>query len=130
MANDGHDPQTSLTGLSNGDPVPIADLLGYVSTELRSLCEAAFKVEHAVETLVTDRGERGLLSVQGLQELDRMIQYIEGLADYLGALAEASATLGSVDPTAARKLIKVARLAEALAGRVVTQAGSDDFEFL
>jgi hypothetical protein len=122
---------TSLAALHAAEQVPIADLLGYVSSELRKLCSAAFEVEEAVGPLITDRSERGLVGVQGLQELDRMIQYIEGLADYLEALSEASVNLGTVDPTAARKLIKVARLAEGLAGRcVMPHGGGGDFEML
>lgn len=117
MVNGGQAPYPSLAELHTAEQVPIADLLGYVSSELRKLCLAAYEVEEAVGPLITDRGQKGLEGVQGLQELDRMIQYIEGLADYLGALSEASEGLGTVDPTAARKLIKVARLAEGLAGR-------------
>ena len=132
MATGGQNPQTSLTELHAGQQVPIGDLLGYVSSEVRTLCEAAFEVERVVEPLITDRSEKGLMSVQGLQELDRMIQYIEVLADYLGALAEASEGLGTVDPTAARRLIKVAKLAEGLAGRCIAPAASTggDFELL
>jgi hypothetical protein len=131
MANGGQTPYPSLADLHAAEQVPIADLLGYVSTELRNLCLAAYEVEEAVGPLITDRGQKGLEGVQGLQELDRMIQYIEGLADYLGALAEASADLGTVDPTAARKLIKVARLAEGLAGRRLTAfAPSGELEIL
>jgi hypothetical protein len=117
MANRGQTPHPSLAEMHAADRVPIADLLGHVASELRTLCGAAYEVEEAIGPLITDRSERGLEGVQGLQELDRMIQYIEGLADYLGALAHASTGLGTVDPTDARKLIKVARLAEGLAGR-------------
>ena len=131
MANGGQMPHPSLADMHAAEQVPIADLLGYVSSELRKLCCAAYEVEEAVGPLITDRGQKGLEGVQGLQELDRMIQYIEGLADYLGALSEASANLGTVDPTAARKLIKVARLAEGLAGRCLTpHAASGEVEML
>jgi hypothetical protein len=131
MANGSSATQTSLAALHAGEQVPISVLLGYVSSELRNLCVAAFEVEEAIGPLITDRSERGLVGVQGLQELDRMIQYIEGLADYLEALSEASASLGTVDPTAARKLIKVARLAEGLAGRcVMPHALGGDVEML
>ena len=122
-----------LTALSSADEVPIAELLAHVSDELRKLCTAAFEVEEAIEPLITDRGEKGLLSVQGLQELDRMIQTIEGLADYLGALSEACEGLGTVDPTAAQKLVKIAQLADGLAGRVMTPVcddGGGDVEML
>ena len=131
MAHGGPSHTPSLAEMHAVERVPIADLLGYVANELRQLCCAAYEVEEAVGPLITDRGQKGLEGVQGLQELDRMIQYIEGLADYLRALAEASEGLGTVDPTAARKLIKVARLAEGLAGRrIAAQTDGHDFEML
>lgn len=107
----------SLVDLSSAEQVPISELLQYVADELRGLCGTAYEVEEAIEPLITDRCEKGLEGIQGLQELDRLIQYVEGLAAYLGALSEACADLGSIDPTAARRLVKVAQLAEGLAGR-------------
>jgi hypothetical protein len=115
-----------------GDRAPIDELLRHVSDELRRLCAAAHEIEGIVTPLITDRDERGFQSLQGLQEIDRLIQHIEGMADYLGALAEAAAGLGDVDAGAARRLIKVARLAAGLAGRAVPPRSStdDDVEFL
>jgi hypothetical protein len=111
---------------------PIDELLRHVSDELRRLCAAAHEIEGIVTPLITDRGERGFQSLQGLQEIDRLIQHIEGMADYLGELARAAAGLGEVDAGAARRLVKVARLAEGLAGRVAPprDPSDDGIEFL
>jgi len=84
-----------------GDRTPVDELLRHVAEELRRLCAAAHEIEAIVSPLITDRGEKGLQSLQGLQELDRLIQHIEGLGDYLGALAEAAEGLGAVDAGAA-----------------------------
>jgi hypothetical protein len=115
------------------DRAPVDELLRHVSDELRRLCSAAHEIEAIVAPLITDRGERGFRSLQGLQEMDRLIQHIEGLADYLGGLAEASQGLGTVDAGAARRLVKVARLAQGLAGRLPPdppRGADDDVEFL
>lgn len=111
---------------------PIDELLRHVSDELRRLCAAAHEIEGIVTPLITDRGERGFQSLQGLQEIDRLIQHIEGMADYLGELARAADGLGEVDVGAARRLVKVARLAEGLAGRVAPprDPADDGIEFL
>lgn len=111
---------------------PIDELLRHVSDELRRLCAAAHEIEGIVTPLITDRGERGFQSLQGLQEIDRLIQHIEGMADYLGELARAAEGLGDVDVGAARRLVKVARLAEGLAGRSVPprDPADDGIEFL
>jgi hypothetical protein len=94
--------------------VPLADLLGKVSQQLRELGTTACTVESAIEPLLIERGQDGLVGIQGLQELDRLIQYIDGLADYVGALSVAAEGNGGVDPRAAQRLIKVAKLAEGL----------------
>lgn len=121
---------TSLVDLSATEQVPIAELLRHVATELRGLCSTAYEVESAIEPLITDRCEKGLDGMQGLQELDRLIQYVDGLAAYLGALSEACSDLGSIDPSAARKLVKVARLAEGLAGHRRKPQVQGDVELL
>ncbi len=119
------------SALFEADRTPVDELLRHVAEELRRLCAAAHEIEAIVSPLITDRGEKGLQSLQGLQELDRLIQHIEGLGDYLGALAEAAEGLGAVDAGAARRLVKVARLADGLAGRLVAVVdGADDIEFL
>jgi hypothetical protein len=111
---------------------PIDELLRHVSDELRRLCAAAHEIEGIVTPLITDRGERGFQSLQGLQEIDRLIQHIEGMADYLGELAKAAEGLGDVDAGAARRLVKVARLADGLAGRSPPSRdpADDGIEFL
>jgi hypothetical protein len=114
------------------DHAPIDELLRHVSDELSRLCAAAHEIEAIVTTLITDRGERGFQSLQGLQEMDRLIQHIDGMADYLGALSKAAEGLGAVDAGAARRLVKVARLADGLAGRSLPPLGDGDdgIEFL
>ena len=99
------------------DYAPVAELLANAGVELRGLCAAAYDLEAAVGALITARGPMGAEGLRGLQELDRLIQHIDGLADYLQALAEASEGLGEIDASAARRLIKIARLADGLAGR-------------
>lgn len=113
----------------DGDRVPVAELLANVASELRALCASAYEVEAAVGSLITTSSARDLSELSGLQELDRLIQHIDGLADYLGALARAAADLGDIDAAEARRLIKVARLADGLAGRRHL-APDDDFELL
>jgi hypothetical protein len=100
-----------------GEMTPIADLLANASQELRRLCASAYEVEAAVGALITGADPASLAEIRGLQELDRLIQHIDGLAAYIGALAEASDGLGHVDAGRARRLVKVARLADGLAGR-------------
>ncbi|TVQ54856.1 MAG: hypothetical protein EA355_10980 [Rhodobacteraceae bacterium] len=122
-----------LSHLSGAEAKPISELLVYVGLELRALCKAAYDVEAAVGVLITapdaqpDGAAHGRLlrgeGLRGLQELDRLIQHMDGIADYLGALAEAAQDLGAVDPTAARKVLKLARLADGLAGRTPASGG-------
>ena len=124
--------QTADLALFAAEQAPIDELLRHVSDELRRLCAAAHEIEGIVTPLITDRGERGFQSLQGLQEIDRLIQHIEGMADYLGELARAAQGLGDVDVGAARRLVKVARLAAGLAGRDMPPRDPDDdgIEFL
>lgn len=106
------DPRETAAGAS-----PLSELLGHAASELRALCSAAYTIETAVGSLLTTGAAPASDELQGLQELDRLIQHIDGLAAYLAALAEAAEGLGDVDATAARRLIKIARLADSLAGR-------------
>lgn len=111
--------------------VPMAELLAQVSDELRKLGSTACTVESAIEPLLVERSNDGMVGVQGLQELDRLIQYIDGLADYVGALSQAAQGIGGVDPRAARRLVKVAKLADGLAGHCTAHhPEGGDFELL
>jgi hypothetical protein len=127
----------ALSHLSGEDHRPIAELLVYVGLELRSLCSAANSVEATVEDLIAGNPSHRPETVVGLQELDRLIQHMDGLADYLGALAEATKGAGSVDPTAARQVLKLARQRQFLAGEpdapapvVAPEDDDDGFELL
>ena len=98
---------------------PISETLRHVGSELRGLCAAAYDLEKAVGALISAPGAPGGLGtdgLRGLQELDRLIQHIDGLADYLQALSRATEHLGEIDVSAARRLVKVARLADGLMG--------------
>lgn len=108
-----------------GGMTPISDLLGHVSTELRDLCAIAFRVEKSVTVLVDSAAPNAVAELRGLQELDRLIQHIDGLAAYLGELAVVSEGLGPVDGASARRVIKQQNLAAALAGHRETAAGGD-----
>lgn len=119
-----------LSHLSGSEAKPISELLVYVGLELRALCKAAYDVEAAVGALITAPEARRTDGLRGLQELDRLIQHMDGIADYLGALAEAAEELGHVDPTAARRVLKLARLAEGLAGRTPPAPEGGDVELL
>jgi hypothetical protein len=107
------------------DMTPISDLLGHVSAELKDLCAIAFRVEKSVAVLVDSAAPNALAELRGLQELDRLIQHIDGLAAYLGELAVVSDGLGVVDGGAARRVIKQQNLAAALAGQRETASGGD-----
>jgi hypothetical protein len=100
-----------------GERAPIQEVLGHVATELRGLCYAAYEVESAVGALITNTDPASLAELRGLQELDRLIQHIDGIASYLSEIARAANGLGEVDVTAARGLVKLERLAAGLAGR-------------
>ncbi len=99
------------------ETMPLSELLAHAAAELRALCSAAYTVETAVGALISTTTARGAAEMQGLQELDRLIQHMDGLATYLAAVAEAADGMGAVDAAAARRLIKIARLADSLAGR-------------
>jgi hypothetical protein len=138
MANELSNAEETLAHLSSGQERPIAELLVYVGLELRSLCSAANSVEASVADLITDNPTTNPRTVEGLQNLDRLIQHMDGLADYLAALAEASRGAGAVDPSGARQVLKIARLRQGLAGgalgaaRAEPAAADDDdgFELL
>ena len=106
----------ALPHIARCEERPISELLVYVGLELRSLCSAASEVEASVGDLIAENPTSRPETVKGLQELDRLIQHMDGLADYLAALAEAAREAGSVDPTAARQVLKLARLREDLTG--------------
>lgn len=97
--------------------VPVSELLAHAARELRTLCAAATAVETAVGALITTSDPRDLAELRGLQELDRLIQHIDGLAEYISALARETEGLGAVDARSARRMIKLRRLADGLAGR-------------
>jgi hypothetical protein len=99
-----------------GPERPIGELMSAAALELRALCVAARCVEDAVESVIAEAGSLPQETVVGLQELDRMIQHMEGLADYVAALAAASPSSHLVDPTEARRALKLARLGRSLAG--------------
>jgi hypothetical protein len=99
------------------EATPLSELLAHVAAELRGLCAAAYTVEAAVGALISTATARGAEEMRGLQELDRLIQHMDGLAAYLAAIAEAAEGMGAVDAAAARRLVKIARLADSLAGR-------------
>ena len=108
---------------------PIGTVLGHAAAELRCLCSAAYEVEAAVGAPI-DRTDPGhVAGLRGLQELDRLVQHIDGLAVYLAEVARAAEPLGDVDVSTARRTIKLERLAAGLAGRT---AAADDggFELL
>ena len=115
-----------LDHLSHEAEKPIAELLVYVALELRSLCTAANIVEASVEDIIGDHPSNRPETLAGLQELDRLIQHMDGLADYLAALAEASRGAGVVDPTDARRVLKLARLRDQLTGGPEDGAGGGD----
>ena len=111
------------------EAAPIGSVLTHAATELRALCSAAYAVEAAVGALIDKSDPAHLAELRGLQELDRLIQHIDGLAAYLAEIARAAEALGDVDVSAARRLVKLERLAAGLAGR--TSAREDDgFELL
>lgn len=115
-----------------GAGAPLSALLANAAAELRALCSAAYTVETAVGALLTTATAREVAELRGLQELDRIIQHMDGLAIYLAAVAEAAEGMGAVDDAAARRLIKIARLADSLAGRPprgVQTACDDSVEF-
>jgi hypothetical protein len=112
-----------------GPERPIGELMSAAALELRALCVAARAVEVAVETMIGGAGTIPRETASGLQELDRMIQHMEGLADYVAALADASPPSHLVDPTEARRALKVARLGRSLAGEAEPDT-ADGVEFL
>jgi hypothetical protein len=111
------------------ESAPIGAVLGNVANELRSLCLSAYEVEAAVGALIDKSDPAHLAELRGLQELDRLIQHIDGLAAYLGEVARAAAPLGAVDVSAARRLVKLERLAAGLAGQAAGRE-DDGFELL
>ena len=115
-----------LDHLSHDAEKPIAELLVYVALELRSLCTAATLVEASVEEIIGEHPSERPETLAGLQELDRLIQHMDGLADYLAALAEAARGAGPVDPTAARRVLKLARLRDQLTGGPEDRTGERD----
>ena len=112
-------PMSRAGGEGGADFAPVAELLANAGVELRGLCAAAYDLEAAVGALITARGPMGAEGLRGLQELDRLIQHIDGLA-------EASEGLGEIDASAARRLIKVARLADGLAGRRTPKGAEEE----
>jgi hypothetical protein len=116
-------------GDEKAELAPIGEVLGHVATELHALCASAYQVEAAVGALIDRTDPASIAELKGLQELDRLIQHIDGLAVYLAEVAAAAQSLGPVDVGDARKKIKLERLAAGLAGRAAPGA-DDGFELL
>lgn len=98
------------------EPVPVDALLAGAAAELARLAESGRRIEETVCALL----DGGAPPWPERQEIDPLIQHLDGLATYLDALAATASGCGEIDRGPARRRLTNAVLRRRLAGRSET----------
>ncbi len=125
------DTKISVTSVKDGG-APLATVLLAVASEVADLAEAADSLQELVGSLLSDPlAMIDSRAVEQGQVLDSIVQRLQGLQTFLGALAPAVRPEWSVDPREAADLLLLASLAQKLSGVavdvIVEDNGACDF---
>lgn len=113
---------------TSGGRRAVPDVLRTVSDEVRMLSDAAGDLQNLIGNLVVAGAFCGSQSIYELQNLDRLCQNLEAVADFLKSLATNIPPDWKVDVTAASEVVKLADVCERLTGRK-TRASDATGEF-
>lgn len=106
----------------------LADLLANAEGQLRAMTETARDVEMSVAQLADASPAAAVAAQTGLQQLDRLVQSVEAMADFVGALSSKCGPLGAVDAAPALAAVKLGAVRDRLAGREPEPAATADEE--
>jgi hypothetical protein len=110
------------TPIDDDRAAPLGDLLSNAAVELDALADTLRTVEAAVGML-SSAVPAEAAGLRGLQELDRAIQTAEALRCFIRAVGE-TAPGAAIDASRALSDVRLGAVAEGLAGRRATAAGS------
>lgn len=97
--------------------VPVPDVLRTTSDEVRMLAGSAADLQNLIGNLVVAGAFGGSQSIYELQNLDRLCQNLDAIADFLDGLSESALPAWKVDVASAAKMIKLADVAQRLTGQ-------------
>jgi hypothetical protein len=106
--------------------VVLRSLLANLSAELRHLGAAALEIEDRVGDVIAEGlagGEKLSLSLQGL---DHLVQTVNELSTFVGALSQSTDEAITVPVSGHIRAIGLRSLAQALVGQAVPRAGTVD----
>lgn len=116
-------------GLQQSVNVPVPDVLRTTSDEVRMLAGSAADLQNLIGNLVVARAFGGSQSIYELQNLDRLCQNLDAIADFLDGLSESALPAWKVDVASAAKTIKLADVAQRLTGQTADgQNATGDFD--
>ena len=94
----------------------LGDVLTRSAAELADLADRTERLQDVMADLVRQCAALGGDATQDMQALDWIAQHLEGLASFLGALAEAAPPGWRLDTTGALDALSLAELAHRLRG--------------
>jgi len=116
-------------GLQQSVNVPVPDVLRTTSDEVRMLAGSAADLQNLIGNLVVAGAFGGSQSIYELQNLDRLCQNLDAIADFLNGLSESALPAWKVDVASAAKTIKLADVAQRLTGQTAgSQNATGDFD--
>jgi hypothetical protein len=115
-------------GKRQGGDVPVANVLLTVSNEIRMLSDSAADLQNLIGNLVVAGAFAGSQSIYQLQSLDRLCQNLGAVADFLHELSEGAPIDWKIDAADAAQRIKLADVAQRLAGGGAEDQETGEFE--
>lgn len=109
--------------------VAVPDVLRTVSDEVRMLSDSAGDLQNLISNLVVAGAFGGSHSIYELQNLDKLCQSLEAVADFLGGLAKGASADWKLDVVAASGAVKLADVSERLTGQTRLEDVAETGEF-
>jgi hypothetical protein len=97
--------------------VAVPEVLRTVSDEVRMLSDSAGDLQNLISNLVVAGAFGGSHSIYELQNLDKICQSLEAVADFLSGLAKGASADWKLDVVAASGTVKLADVCERLTGK-------------
>jgi hypothetical protein len=111
--------------LVESNAAPVTDILTRVAEELRTAAHRIDKTPICTEHVKGGMGSEDSEYVRAMQGLDHSAQMLDGLADFLSALADRAPAHWRIDPHPASQVVRLAELASKLSFRAVHGEGQD-----
>ncbi len=109
--------------------VAVPEILRTVSDEVRMLSDSAGDLQNLISNLVVAGAFGGSHSIYELQNLDKLCQSLEAVADFLSGLAKGASADGKLDVVAASGTVKLADVCERLIGQTCSEDVAATGEF-